>query len=135
MRLDFVGIALLAGSMVVTAQEPGTCPKDSKLVNSGPTSVFGEGPGTWWGLVIDGLNEAGLDTVAEKIAWLNQCFGTAFDNLDDLKEYNLQQISALDKNRNGYVCAWELRGTRASIDLPFVNLVYHGISDDHAKKD
>ena len=85
MRLRLVGIALLAGSTVVTAQGPGTCPRDSKLVNGGPTAVFGEGPGTWWGLVIDGLNAAGLNTVAEKIEWLNQCFGTTFDNLDDLK--------------------------------------------------
>jgi hypothetical protein len=134
MRLTFVGIALLAGTFVSPPAGPGTCPRDSKLVNGGPTAVYGEGPGTWWGLVIDGLNAAGLDTVAEKIAWLNECFGTTFDDLDDLKEHNQNLISDLDKNKNGYVCAWEIRGTRASIDLPFVNLVYHGVSDDHAKK-
>ena len=34
-----------------TLREAGTCPNDSKLLNDGPTKIFGEGPGTWWGLV------------------------------------------------------------------------------------
>ena len=37
-----------------TIRGTGGCPKDSKLLNGGPTSVFGEGAGTWWGLEITG---------------------------------------------------------------------------------
>ena len=51
------------------ASGPGACPRDSKLLNDGPTSVFGDGPGTWWGLIMDGLQAAGLDDEDEQIAY------------------------------------------------------------------
>jgi hypothetical protein len=142
MRMRFVGIALLAGSILVTvtlranlAGEPGSCPSDSKLLNDGPTRVFGEGPGTWWGLVIDGLVAAGLDEEDDQIAYLNEVFGTTFDTLQELKEFNLQLVSdVFDKNQNGYVCAFELRGTRAYLDDPLVNITHFGVSDDKIGK-
>ena len=142
MSLRFVGITLIAGGILAAvalratpAEEPGSCPSDSKLLNGGPTSVFGEGPGTWWGLIINGLIAAGFDQEAEQIAYLNQVFGTSFDNLAELEAFNLQQVSdAWDKNHNGYVCAYELRGTRAHFDDPFINLTFFGVSDDKIQK-
>ena len=50
-----VGVMLASVAVRAQSGEPGRCPNDSKLLNGGPTLVFGEGPGTWWGLVIDGL--------------------------------------------------------------------------------
>jgi hypothetical protein len=35
---------------------------------------------------------------------------------------------------NGYVCAFELRGTRAYLDNPYVDLTFFGISDDEVGK-
>ena len=142
MRMRFAGIALLAGSILVTvtlranlAGAPGSCPSDSKLLNNGPTSVFGEGPGTWWGLVIDGLVAAGLDEEDDQIAYLNAVFGTTFDTLQELKDFNLQLVSEIfDKNQNGLVCAFELRGTRAYLDDPLVDITHFGISDDKIGK-
>src|SRR5262245_57470949 len=106
MHLRSVGIALIAVLGLATgfprktmAGEPGACQSDTKLVNDGPTLVDGEGPGTWWGLTIDGLDAAGLTTDAEKIAWLNLCFGTSFTNLDDLRDHNIKQIAPFDKNQ------------------------------------
>jgi hypothetical protein len=58
--------------------EPGRCANDSKLLNNGPTLVYGEGPNTWWGLIIGGLNAAGFDTDEEKIDYLNHVFGTDY---------------------------------------------------------
>ena len=120
-----------------TLGEAGTCPNDSKLLNGGPTKIFGEGPGTWWGLVIDGLNAAGFETDEEKVAYLNQVFGTSFDSdqlaLLEIYNQNLVEVN-WDHNQNGYICAYELRGTRAYLDDPFINLTFFGISDDMVRK-
>jgi hypothetical protein len=50
--------------------------------------VYGEGSGTWWGLVIDGLNAVPFETDEEKIAYLNQVFGRDFESLAQLEIYN-----------------------------------------------
>jgi hypothetical protein len=128
---------VMIGSGVVRAQsgEPGVCPHDSKLLNGGPTAVFGDGPGTWWGLVTDGLNEAGFVEEQEQIGYLNNVFGTDFDNLNDLKTYNLNLLEETwDKNHNEFICAYELRGTRAYLDDPFINLTFFGVNDDKLPK-
>ena len=117
------------------ASEPGICSSDSKLLNGGPTLVFGEEPGTWWGLVENGLVAAGFVEDEDRIAYLNQVFGTSFDTLDELRDYNLQLVEDnWDLNQNGYVCAYELRGTRAHYDNPYLNLTFFGISDDRVAK-
>ena len=138
MSLRFAAIALIAASIFAPVElraDPGSCPSDAKLLNDGPTLVYGEGPGTWWGLVINGLVAAGFEEVGDQVAYLNHVFGTSFDNLDDLKTFNLDLISAAwDENQNGYICAYELRGTRAYFDDPFINLTYFGISDDRVGK-
>jgi hypothetical protein len=137
MSLRFVRIALVAAVILIpvvtrgATAGPGACPSDSKLLNGGPTRVFGSGAGTWWGLVINGLVAAGFDVESEQIAYLNSIFGTDFDTLAELQAFNIQQVSdAWDQNRNGLVCAFQLRGTKAYLGDPFVNLTYFGISDD-----
>jgi hypothetical protein len=130
-------LGIVFGCVAVRAQsaEPGDCPNDSKLLNGGPTAVFGDGPGTWWGLVIDGLNEAGFVEEDDQVAYLNHVFGTEFHYLDELKVYNLNLLDqSWDKNQNGYICAYELRGTRAHFDDPFINLTFFGVSDDKVAK-
>jgi len=136
----FVRIAVVAGvvgstAVPMTALSPGSCPSDSKLLNGGPTLVTGQGPGTWWGLVISGVIAAGFDEEQEQIAYLNSIFGTSFGDLASLQAFNIQEVSDFwDKNQNGFVCAFELRGTRAYVGDPFVNLTYFGISDDRIPK-
>ena len=62
-------------------------------------------------------------------------FGTDFDTLEELRDYNLNQVKAgFDLNDNDYVCVYELRGTRTSSGDPFINLTCFGISDDKLKK-
>src|SRR6187402_1086076 len=142
MNLRLVRIAAVASVVLIpvvmrgAANGPGACPSDSKLLNGGPTRVFGSGPGTWWGLVINGVTAAGFDQESEQIAYLNSIFGTNFASLADLQVFNIQQVSeAWDENRNGLVCAFQLRGTKAYLGDPFVNLTYFGISDDRIGKD
>lgn len=130
--------ALVAGVMLaplaVRAQsgEPGRCPNDSKLLNGGPTAVYGEGDGTYWGLVIDGLNAAGIE---DKTGYLSQVFGVEFQSLDEARQFNLDVVSAtFDQNQNGYVCVFEVRGTRTNLGELFSNLTFFGISDDKVRK-
>jgi len=130
------GIIITSFALCENAQAaPGPCPNDSKLFNGGPTKIFGEGPGTWWGLVINGLIAAGFVDEDDQIDYLNEIFGTSFDTLEQLKDYNLQLVEdTWDENHNGYVCAFQLRGTRAHFDNPYVDLTFFGITDDKVAK-
>jgi len=128
-----LSLAVTLAAVGVRAQSgtPGDCPNDSKLLNGGPTSVYGTGPGSWWDLVIGGLNAAGLTNPADQLAYLDQVFGMQFASLDDARQFNLDVLSATyDKNGNGYVCAFELRGTRAYSGDPLINTTTFGVGDD-----
>jgi len=130
------GIIITSFAVCADAQAaPGACPNDSKLLNGGPTKISGEGPGTWWGLVINGLIAAGFVDEDDQIDYLNEIFDTSFDTLEELKAYNLQLVQdTWDENHNGYVCAFQLRGTRAHFDNPYVDLTFFGITDDKVAK-
>lgn len=119
--------ACLATSVAVYAvtPAPGTCPNDSKLLNDGPTQIAGDGPGTWWGLVVNDLLIAGFVDEGDQIDYLNDIFGTSFGTLDELRAHNLQLVAdTWDENRNGYVCAFlatrHPRALRQSVCRPHV---------------
>ena len=79
------------------------------------------------------VGKTNLPAWASDVQSSNEVFGTTFDNLDDLKAFNLQLVSdVFDKNQNGYVCAFELRGTRAYLD-PLIRLSQFGVGDDHIR--
>ena len=136
----FVVVALISGFLIgpatIRAAGPGDCPNDSKLLNGGPTLVYGEGPGTWWDLILKGFAAAGagLDTEQEQIDYLNGLFGTAYRDLASLKAENLRQVATWDENGNGYVCAFDLRGKRAFLRDPFSQYTFLGIADDKVAK-
>ena len=131
-----VGITVMwTASWAAAPAGVGSCPNDSKLLNGGPTKIFGEGPGTWWGLVINGLLAAGFADEDDQIDYLNQLFNTSFDSLEELKVYNLQLVQdTWDENNNGYVCAFQLRGTRAHFNNPYLDLTFFGVTDDKVGK-
>ena len=90
------------------------CPSDSKLLNGGPTQVFGNGPGTFWNLVEGGLQSAFGNDEAAKLQYISGVFGQQFATLDAARDFNLQAVSdTFDKNQDGLVCVFDLRGTRA----------------------
>jgi len=131
-------VVLIMGAFAVGALKtnaaPGACPSDSKLLNGGPTAVFGEGEGTWWGLIIGGLDDAGLTDDEQKVDYLSDIFGIQFENLDDAKQYNLDLLSqGWDINQDGYVCAYSLRGTRGQASDPFFNMTHFGVSDNRVR--
>jgi len=97
--------------------------------------VFGDGPGTWWGLTEAGLLAAGFVDEAAQVAYLNEVYGTSFPDLNSLKTFTLAQLDEFyDLNRNGFVCAFELRGTRRYLNDPYVNLTAFAVTDDRIGK-
>jgi len=141
MRRRFMEITLIAGvvfaSVAVRATpvpDPGSCSRDSKLI--GLVKVFGdENEASWWRLIFNGMIEGGLTTSAQQRDYLNGVFGTTFATLDEVMLFNLQGVAdAYDKNGNGFVCAYDLRGTRAYNDDPFFNFTWFGVSDDKIRE-
>jgi hypothetical protein len=106
------------------------CPQDSKLI--GQVSVFGDAnEASWWSLIYNGMIAGGLTTPQQQRDYLNSVFGTSFATLDEVRLFNLQAVSdAYDKNQNGFVCAFELRGTRAYNNDPLFDYTWFGVSDD-----
>ena len=139
LRSGAIGLCILvsiapqrAGAEVQTGA---TCTSDSKLLNGGPTEVFGEAPGTYWNLIEGGLQSAFGDDEAAKIQYLGGVFGQQFTTLDAARDYNLQALStAFDKNQDGLVCVYDLRGTRANLRDPYSKYTYFSVSDDKIAK-
>jgi hypothetical protein len=141
MRLSFVGIVLVAGVVFASGalraapmRDPGSCSRDSKLI--GQVSVFGdEFEDSWWNLIKNGMIAGGLLTDTAQRDYLNGVFGTSFATLAEVQAFNLQGLAdAWDKNGNGFVCAYNLRGTRASNTDPLFNYTWFGVSDDKIRK-
>ena len=81
LRSGAIGLCVLvsiapqrAGAEVQTGA---TCTSDSKLLNGGPTEVFGEAPGTYWNLIEGGLQSAFGDDEAAKIQYLSGVFANS----------------------------------------------------------
>ena len=132
-----LGISMLIAPHSASAgeQTDATCTSDSKLLNGGSTLVFGEGPGTYWDLIEGGLQSAFGNDEAAKIEYLSGVFGQQFATLDEARDYNLQALStAFDKNQDGLVCVYDLRGTRANLRDPYSKYTYFSISDDKIAK-
>ena len=86
-------------------------------------------------MVINGLLAAELVAVEAQIDYLNDLFDTDFATLDELKAYNLQLVQdTWDQNHTGFVCAFQLRGTRAHFDNPYIDLTFFGVADDKVAK-
>jgi hypothetical protein len=141
MRAFFVGIVLVVGVVLASdalraapLRNPGDCPRDAKLI--GQVSVWGdEFEDSWWNLIFNGMISGGLLTNTAQRDYLNGVFGTSFATLAEVRDFNLQDVGdAFDKNGNGYVCAYSLRGTRAYNSDPYFNFTWFGVSDDKIRK-
>lgn len=143
MKISFRLVAI-GSAMLVAAPTPpvfadpaveATCTSDSKLLNGGPTLVFGTASGTYWDLIAGGLQSSFGNDEAAKIQYLSGVFGQQFTTLEEARDYNLQALStAFDKNQDGLVCVYDLRGTRANLRDPYSKYTYFSISDDKVSK-
>jgi len=139
LRSGAIGLCILVSitpqRAVAEVQTDATCTSDSKLLNGGPTEAFGDAPGTYWNLIEGGLQSAFGDDEAAKLQYLSGVFGQQFTTLDEARDYNLLALStAFDKNQDGLVCVYDLRGTRANLRDPYSKYTYFSVSDDKIPK-
>lgn len=121
----------LAMTEVATSngQGPQACMPDSKLIGRFAASTADE-PGTWWRLTKDRFDALG---VTDYKSALEGFYGQTFATLADAIQYLIDGVISFDTNGNGYVCAFEIRGTRASLGVNALYLL--GIADDKHVED
>lgn len=139
LRSGAIGMFVLASvapqAATAQADTDATCTSDSKLLNEGPTDVLGTGPRSYWTLEAAGLQAAFGNDETAKIQYLSGVFGQQFATLDEARDYNLQTLSAaFDKNQDGLVCVYDLRGTRSNLRDPYSKFTYFSIADDKVSK-
>ena len=131
----FMMVSAAPHAALAEARADVSCPGDSKLLNDGPTLVFGTGAGTYWNLIQGGLQSAFGNDDAAKLQYLSGVFGQQFATLDEARDFNLQAVSAgFDKNQDGLVCVYDLRGTRAYLKDPYSKFTYFQLSDAKVTK-
>ena len=97
---------------------------DAKLIGRFAASTADQ-PGTWWRLTKDRFDALG---VTDYKAAIEGFYGQSFNSLDDAIEFLIDGVVSWDANNNGYVCAFEVRGTRAWLGENAAFLL--GIADD-----
>jgi len=118
--------AALPTTAVATAngQGPQACMPDSKLIGRFAASTA-DVPGTWWRLTKDRFDALG---VTDYKAALEGFYGQSFPTLTDAIQFLIDGVASWDANGNGYVCAFEVNGTRAYLGVNALYLL--GIADD-----
>ena len=128
-----IGLALaLAATAAQAHNDPHACSPSNTLIgrillsteDSSPTQI------TWWGLTRSGMEAAGIDTDAKKLATMQVWFGVGFNTLPEAVAYLVDQVKPRDVNGNGYVCAYSLRGTRTGWGDPNFAHYLFGVDDD-----
>jgi hypothetical protein len=95
------------------------CRPDDKLLGRFLLSTA-DGPFTWWGLTKRGFDAAGL---TDYKATIEAGFGQSFPSEADAIAALVEAARPVDVNGNNYICAYNLRGTRAFIGDP--NYAYY----------
>jgi hypothetical protein len=113
-----------AGVATENGQGPQACMPDSKLIGRFAASAE-DVPGTWWRLTKDRFDALG---VTDYKAALEGFYGQSFSTLDAAIQFLIDGVASWDANGNGYVCAFEVRGTRAYLGENALYLL--GIADD-----
>lgn len=102
------------------------CRPDAKLIGRIALSTRDEA-GTWWYLTRSGLDASG---VTDYRAAISEEFGMAFATLDDAVAHLVEAVRSLDANQNGFVCAYEGRGTPGRSVGPDYWLTHFLVRDD-----
>ena len=105
-------------------QGPQACVPDAKLIGHIAVSTA-DVPGTWWRLTKDRFDALG---VSDYKGALEGFYGQTFATLADAIQYLIDGVASWDANGNGYVCAFEVNGTRAYLGTNALYLI--GIADD-----
>lgn len=112
----------------VSGSDAWGCHPDSKLIGRIELSTA-DVPGTWWYITRQGFDAAGI---TDYKGLIESAFGQTFATLDEAIAHLVGAVMPLDENGNGYVCAYETRGTRANYGLIGVShYIFATTDDDH----
>lgn len=100
------------------------CTPDSKLIGRFRVSTA-DASDTWWGLSKARFDDA---HVTDYKAALESFYGQTFASEAAAIQFLIDGVGSYDANGNGYVCAFEIRGTRAYFGANAAFLL--GIEDD-----
>lgn len=117
-------LATVSAAASTNGQGPQACTPDSKLLGRYAVSTA-DAPGTWWYLSRQRFDAAG---VTDYRVALENFYSQSFATLGDAIDYLIAGVAAYDANGNGYVCAFEVNGTRAHLGANSAFLI--GIADD-----
>ena len=115
-------VAVASGTPVANGAH--TCTPDSKLIGRFRASTE-DAPDTWWGLSKARFDAAGI---SDYKAALESFYGQTFASEAAAIQFLIDGVKSWDANNNGYVCAFEIRGTRAYFGDNATFLL--GIEDD-----
>jgi ABC-type sugar transport system substrate-binding protein len=131
--LVWLPAALAAMLMSTTAQAQGArhaCRPDDKLIGRIEISTA-DRPGTWWHLTRKGMEAAGIDSADAQLTTMQTWFGIGFNTLAEAVAHLVAQVDPVDLNRNGFVCAYSIRGTRAAWGDPTYAFYTFRVGDDN----
>jgi hypothetical protein len=128
--VDPAALTTVSMARTASARGPAECVPNARLIGRIALSTA-DVPGTWWHLTREGLDALGVtDYVAQMEVW----FGREFSSEAEAISFLVAQVEAVDTNRNGYVCAYTLRGTRTSLGEPeYALTIFQTRDDKHAE--
>jgi hypothetical protein len=108
----------------------GSCRPDSKLIGR-IALTDSEDADAWWGLTRNGLIASGVVSEADQLATMEGWFGEDFGSLDEAIDFLVAAVKPVDANDNGFVCAYNIRGTRTSLGDPLYQYTLFKTLDDN----
>ena len=118
------GASRVMASLTSSRGGPQDCVPDSKLLGRFAVSVE-DNPTTWWRLTKQNFISLGITDYKQA---LEGFFGISFPDLAHAIQYLIDGVRSFDKNGNGWVCGYELPGTRAHYGI-YATFLF-GIADD-----
>jgi hypothetical protein len=135
--LERVLVAGLSGVSLFVAWahllKPSECPVDDRLIErvalSSPASSS-----AWWEVTRASLKSSGVDVddAQAVLEVVNIWLAADHKNLNIAIDALLDNARAFDVNGTGFVCVYDVKGSRRTAGEPFSRHYVHGISDDRA---
>ena len=123
---------LIVGAHLLKSSE---CAADDRLIGRIVLSSAAS-PSAWWGITRAGMKSSGIDVddASAVLEVVNVWLAAEHRELSSAIDAMLENVRAFDVNDNGFVCAYEVKGSRRTEGEPFLRHYVHGISDDRGER-
>ena len=119
---------LVVGSHLLKSSE---CAADDRLIGRIVLSPA-VSSSAWWGITRAGMKSSGVnvDDAEAVLEVVNIWLAAEHKELNAAIDELLENVRLFDANDNGFVCAYEVKGSRRTSGEPFARHYVHGFSDD-----